>query len=316
MAADNRRRTPDRAGLGEFLRARRARVTPTEVGLAPGPGLRRTPGLRREELAAVAGVSVDYYIRLEQGKETRPSAAVLDALARALRLGTDERAHLHALAEQAARHSTAPRPNPVRTVRPVLRRMLTSLLPAPAYVLSRTSDILAANPPGLRLFAGLDEWPAERRNTIRYLFLHPAARSLFPQWERVAAESVAHLRTVAGTDPDAPDLTALVGELVVKSDEFATMWRRYDVRLKATGRKEYEHPDVGRFGLDYEVLSPARADGQRLVAYQAEPGTPDHDAMLLLALAAGADERQTPSEPAAHPVEPAADPATGRGTDD
>jgi transcriptional regulator with XRE-family HTH domain len=316
MAADNRRRTPDRAGLGEFLRARRARVAPTEVGLAPGPGLRRTPGLRREELAAVAGVSVDYYIRLEQGKETRPSAAVLDALARALRLDTDERAHLHALAEQAARHSTAPRPSPARTVRPVLRRMLTSLLPAPAYVLSRTSDILAANPPGLRLFAGLDEWPAERRNTIRYLFLHPAARSLFPQWERVAAESVAHLRTVAGTDPDAPDLTALVGELVVKSDEFATMWRRYDVRIKATGRKEYEHPDVGRFGLDYEVLSPARADGQRLVAYQAEPGTPDHDALLLLALAAGADGPDAPSAPAPRLVEPTADPATGRGTDD
>lgn len=288
MAADDRRRGPARSGLGEFLRARRARVTPADVGLAPGPGLRRTPGLRREELAAVAGVSVDYYIRLEQGKETRPSAAVLDALARALQLAPDARAHLRALAEQAGRQSVRPVPAPVRTVRPVLRRVLTSLLPAPAYVLSRTNDVLAANPPGLRLFAGLDEWPAERRNTIRYLFLHPAARSLFPDWERVAAESVAHLRTVAGTDPDAPDLTALVGELVVKSDEFATMWRRYDVRIKATGRKEYDHPDVGRFGLDYEVLVPARADGQRLVAYQAEPGSPDHDAMLLLALAADA----------------------------
>lgn len=287
MTSSTPRRSTDN-GLGEFLRARRARVTPSDVGLPTGAGLRRTPGLRREELAAVAGVSVDYYIRLEQGKETRPSSTVVDALARALRLDADEHGHLRALAERAARGARSGRPAPARTVRPGLRRMLDTVLPSPAYVLSRTNDVLAANEPGLRLLAGIDDWPAAQRNTVRFIFLHPNARTLFPYWERIAAETVAHLRTVAGTDPDAPDLAALVGELVVKSDEFATMWRRYDVKVKGGGRKDFEHPVVGRFGLDYEVLSAAGSDGQRIVVYQADPGTPDHDAMLLLGMTAPA----------------------------
>jgi MmyB-like transcription regulator ligand binding domain len=172
-----------------------------------------------------------------------------------------------------------------------VRQLLETVLPSPAYVLSRTNDMLAANAPGSRLLAGIDQWPVRQRNTVRYLFLHPTARTLFPHWETVASEAVAHLRAIAGTDPDAPDLTALVGELVVKSDEFATMWKRYDVKVKGGGRKHFNHPDIGRFTLDYEVLLPAPSDDQRLVVYQAAPGSPDHDAMLLLAMAG-------PTEPA------------------
>lgn len=296
-------RRTDGNGLGEFLRARRARLTPADVGLPAGSGLRRTPGLRREELAAVAGVSVDYYIRLEQGKETRPSDTVLDALARALHLDADEHAHLRALAERAARGAPADRPAPARTVRPGLRRLLDVVLPSPAYVLSRTNDVLAANAPGLRLLAGIEDWPAGQRNTVRFIFLHPGARTLFPHWERIATETVAHLRTVAGTAPDAPDLAALVGELVVKSDEFATMWGRYDVKVKSGGHKDFDHPVVGRFGLDYEVLSAAHADGQRIVVYDAAPGSADHDAMLLLGMTATPDPTHEPL--AVRPDEPA-----------
>jgi len=280
--------THDRTGLGEFLRARRARITPADLGLPAGTGLRRTPGLRREELAAVAGVSVDYYIRLEQGKETRPSEAVVDALARALRLNDDEHAHLRNLVTRGAR-PTGRRTPPGRSVRPSLSRMLDTVLPSPAYVLSRTSDLLAANAPGLRLLAGIEEWPVAARNTIRYMFLHPAARRLYVQWEQVATECVAHLRGIVGADPDAPDVAALIGELVVKSDEFATMWRRYDVKVKSGGRKDFNHPDVGRMNLEYELLYPAHADGQRLVVYQAAPGSSDHDAMLLLGMSYPAD---------------------------
>lgn len=270
--------------LGRFLRARRAGVSPADLGLPVGAGPRRTPGLRREELATMAGVSIDYYVRLERGKETRPSAAVLDALGRALRLDAEEMAYLREIAAQAARRDPSPKPVPSRTVRPTLKRLIESVRPCPAYVISRTNDLLAANPSGLALFPGMTDWPRRQHNSIRYTFLHPAARTLWPDWEIKARNCVAHLRAVAGADQDAPDLAALVGELAVKSPDFSRMWERYDVRRVGYGQKTFLHPEVGPMTLSHEIMEVNRTEGLRIVVYSADPGTPDHDAMVLLDL--------------------------------
>ncbi|QIS15020.1 helix-turn-helix transcriptional regulator [Nocardia arthritidis] len=275
----------DQGELGRFLRARRERVKPAEVGL-PAVGVRRTPGLRREELATLAGMSVDYYVRLERGKEVHPSPAVLERLAAALLLTEAETAHLNALAAGAGGTANPRRRPASRTVRPTARLLLEAVRPNPAILLSRTNDLLAANPSGLALFPGLADWPAKRRNLIRYLFLHPAARTLWPDWETMVPRSVGNLRARAGTDPDDPELTALVGELIVKSPDFARLWHRYDVRPRTVGTKVYNHPTVGRMHLDFENMALPDTDGQYLVIYLAAPDTPDHDAITLLDLAA------------------------------
>lgn len=272
--------------LGRFLRARRTQTSPDQVGLTVGTGLRRTPGLRREELATLAGISIDYYIRLERGNETRPSPAVLDALARALRLEQGEHEHLRDLAAQAARYAPEPSP-PSRTVPPHLKLVLETLRPSPAYVISRSMDLLAWNPGGLALYAGLADWPAGRRNLARHVFLHPTARTLFPDdWEYLVRGCVARLRAVAGTDPDAPDLTGLVGELLLKSADFAKLWERYDVVGRKKTQKTFHHPEVGVLTLSGQSMHLEDTPGQRLGVYTAEPGTPDHTAMLLLDLTA------------------------------
>jgi transcriptional regulator with XRE-family HTH domain len=270
--------------LGRFLRARRARVTPEDVGLAAGSGVRRTPGLRREELATLAGISIDYYTRLERGRETRPSPSVVDALARAMRLGEEEHEHLRSLATLAARSAPEPAAAPSRAVRPGVKLLLENLRPGPAYVVSRSNDILATNPAGLRLLAGIEEWPAKQRNIARYVFLHPAARDLFEDWNNQVRGCVARLRALAGTDPDAPDLAQLVGELLLKSPDFARLWERYDVKGRTQGRKTFHHPEVGDLTLGYQSLLLEGTPGHRLVAYYAEPATPEHDAVALLDL--------------------------------
>jgi transcriptional regulator with XRE-family HTH domain len=270
--------------LGKFLRARRARLQPAEVGLPPGSGLRRTPGLRREELATIAGISIDYYIRLEQGRETNPSHAVLEALARSLRLGHEEHTHLFHLANHAARRQPCA-PAVDRTVRAGIRQLLDAVRPSPAYVLSRINDVHAANPEGLALLPGIEDWPAGRRNTIRYAFLHPAARGLYEDWGRAAAGGVAHLRSVLAVDPDDLELASLVSELTAESAEFAALWERYDVGHWRHGQKTFRHPQVGRFTLNVEVLH-LDDSGQRVTIYQATPGGEDYDAISLLAAAA------------------------------
>ncbi|GAA3425014.1 helix-turn-helix transcriptional regulator [Streptosporangium sandarakinum] len=272
--------------FGRFLLARRGGIRPEDVGLPAGTGTRRTPGLRREELAALAGVSIDYYVRLERGKETRPSPSVVEALADALRLNEEERGFLRELAARAARRAPEPRALPSRRVRPTVMRLLETLRPNPAFVVSRTNDLLAATPGGLRLLHGIADWPERQRNTIRYTFLHPAARDLWVDWEQKAKGCVAQLRALAGTDPDAPDLASLVGELIVKSPDFNRLWERYEVRTIGDGTKTLRHPEVGTMTLSHEGLSLNRAQGQRLIVYMAPPGSPDHDAMTLLDLAA------------------------------
>ncbi|MFJ8108326.1 helix-turn-helix transcriptional regulator [Streptomyces sp. NPDC096132] len=269
-------------GLGRFLRARRTRLTPAEAGLAAGTGRRRTPGLRREELATLAGISIDYYTRLERGKETRPSPSVVDSLARALQLDDDEHEHLRTLASRAARRVPAPRTAPSRTVRPGAKLLLESLRPYPAHIVGRTTDLLAHNPGGLRLLAGMEQWPAKDRNIARYVFLHPAARDLFDDWSNQVRGCVARLRALAATDPDAPDLTRLAGELLVKSPDFARLWERHDVKIHAHGRKTFHHPEVGDLTLGHQSMELEGTPGQRLVAYFAEPNAPAYDALVLL----------------------------------
>ena len=270
------------AELGRFLRARRTQTRPDHVGLTVGAGIRRTPGLRREELATLAGISIDYYVRLERGKETRPSPAVLDSLARALHMDDQQHQHLRELAARAARYVPEPPPAPSRTVRPHLKLLLESLRPNPAYVISRSLDLLAWNPGGLALYAGLDDWPVKQRNLARYFFLHPAARDLFHDWEWQITNCVARLRAIAGTAPDAPDLTNLVGELLLKSPDFAGLWERYEVTGRKPAQKTFHHPQVGTLTLTSQSLHIEGTPGQRIGVYTAEPGSPDHDAMLLL----------------------------------
>jgi transcriptional regulator with XRE-family HTH domain len=253
------------AALGEFLRSRRERIGPAAVGLPPGVGRRQTPGLRREELAALAGVSVDYYTRLERGRDTNPGPAVLDALADALRLDDDERHHLHTLARNAAGRVRPPRTGPGE-VRPGLVKLLEKVRPTAGYVLSQTSDILAANPEGVALLAGLDEWPEDDRNLVRYVFCHPKAREVFEVWPRMAEDCVAHLRTVEAAEPDSPALVKLVAELAAESAEFAELWRRYDVRTKSGARRTFRSPEVGPFELTSEILT--AVGGQRFVVFQ------------------------------------------------
>ncbi|MFF3412226.1 helix-turn-helix transcriptional regulator [Streptomyces sp. NPDC002742] len=297
-------RTPTSSGgsegveLGRFLRARRTQTKPEQVGLTVGTGLRRTPGLRREELATLSGISIDYYVRLERGKETRPSPAVLDSLARALRLDDREHQHLRELAARAARYAPEPPPPPSRTVRPHLGLLLEAIRPNPAYVVSRSMDLLAWNPGGLALYAGLEDWPAKQRNLARYFFLHPAARGLFPDWDTLVRSCVSRLRATAGTAPDAPDLTNLVGELLLKSPEFAGLWERYEVTGLKTGHKTFRHPHVGTISLVPQSMHLEGTPGQRLGVYTAEPGTPDYDALLLLDMTAAEPAPHTaPSDP-------------------
>ncbi|MEU6251322.1 helix-turn-helix transcriptional regulator [Streptomyces sp. NPDC047043] len=284
MAREQRSGRNSGSELGNFLRARRARVTPADVGLPEGAGLRRTPGLRREELATLAGVSMDYYTRLERGRETNPSPSVVDALASALLLEEAEHLHLRELAACAARGRTAERSAAVagQTVDPGLQLLLDGMRPFPAHIVGRTMDLLATNPGGLRLLAGLEDWPEGQRNIVRYVFLHPTPRVLFDDWENQIRGCVARLRALAGIEPDAPDLTGLVDELLTKSPDFVRLWERYDVKGHSHGTKTFHHPEAGTFAFGYHSLQPEGCFGQRLVAYHAAPGTPEYDVMLQL----------------------------------
>ncbi|MFD1271778.1 helix-turn-helix transcriptional regulator [Streptomyces kaempferi] len=282
MARERQNGSSGGTDLGSFLRARRTHVSPEEAGLRIGPALRRAPGLRREELATLAGVSIGYYTRLERGRETRPSPAVVDALAGALRLDAQEHEHLRDLVAGAVRGAPRAPVTPSRSVRPGVRLLLENLRPNPAHVISRTADVLACNPGGMRLLAYLDKWPVRERNVARYVLLHPDAPSLFDDWDEQVRACVGRMRALAGTDPGAPDLAELVDELLVKSPDFARLWDHYDVRLRSHGHRTFHHPEVGDLTLGYQSMHLEGTPGHRLVAYYAEPGTPGYDAMTLL----------------------------------
>lgn len=270
-----------RAELSEFLRTRRARLTPEDVGLPRYGRQRRVPGLRREELAQLAGVSVAYYTRLEQGNGRNVSAEVLDAIARALRLTDAEHAHLTHLARPAGHKKKA---SPARQqVRGALRQLLDTVDTVPAYVTGRRADILAWNRTASALFGDWAELAPQERNWARLIFLRPDYRELFVDWGSKAADVVSYLRMDAGCHPDDPKLSALVGELSVKSEEFRRLWATHDVKEKGHGTKQIRHPLVGELTLSYETLRLPDDAEQSLVIYHAEPGSASAEALRLLA---------------------------------
>ncbi|MCS0606252.1 helix-turn-helix transcriptional regulator [Streptomyces sp. LP11] len=270
-----------RAELSEFLRSRRARLKPEDVGLPDFGRHRRVPGLRREELAQLAGVSVAYYTRLEQGNGRNVSAEVLDAIARALRLTDAEHAHLTHLAKPTS-HKKKP-PARRQQVRPSLCRLLDRLEGVPAYVVGRRSEILAWNRMAAAVFGDWAELPAEERNWARLVFLRPDYRELFVDWEQKAIDIVCALRMDAGCWPDDPRLSALVGELSVKSEEFRRLWATHDVKEKSHGVKRLHHPLVGELSLDFESFRLADDADQALLTYHAEPGSVSAESLRLLA---------------------------------
>ncbi|MBF6059204.1 helix-turn-helix domain-containing protein [Nocardia terpenica] len=286
------------ADLGSFLRARRARLQPGDVGLVSYGARRRVPGLRREELAQLAGVSVAYYTSLEQGQARNASAEVLDALARALRLDDDERAHLHDLAGAAPRIRRAAATK--ETVSPHLRQLLDAMDAVPAIVYGRYLDVLAWNGLGHALVGPhLPPEPADPPNHVRMLFLDPDYRNLFVHRESETRPAVAYLRLAAGRHPDDQRLAALVGELCVKSPEFAELWNDHEVRECTFGTKQFRHPAVGHFELSYQVLRLPDNPDQQLQLLSAAPESKAQTALHLLGSIA-ATEWTAPNSERAH----------------
>ncbi|MGK5556674.1 helix-turn-helix domain-containing protein [Actinomadura kijaniata] len=267
--------------MGEFLKSRRARLRPEDVELRAYGGRRRVPGLRREELAQVAGVSVAYYIRLEQGNADNVSAEVLDAIARALRLTPDERAHLHRLARPPR---PAPRAEAVR-LRPPLQHLLDSITHAPAYIVGHYTNVVAWNRLTAAVFVDLAEVPPEERTWSHQIHLNPDYRArLDDNWLPVARRNVAYLRLRLGQDPHDPKLRGLVDELLERGEEFARMWEEHLVEDLRHGEARVRHPEVGRLVLPFETLHlPGDPDLSRLMLYAAEPGSPSEAALRRLA---------------------------------
>jgi transcriptional regulator with XRE-family HTH domain len=280
-----------RSEVREFLTSRRGKVTPEQAGLTTyGP--RRVPGLRRSEVATLAGVSIEYYTRIERGNLSGVSESVLEALARALQLDDAERAHLFDLAAAAgpttpARRRRSPKPH----VRPDVQWTIDAMTGAAAFVFNGRLDILAANQLGRALFSELYLNPARPVSTPRFVFLDPRAREFYSDWDRAAGETVAVLRAEAARDPDDRDLSDLVGELSTKSEEFRTLWAAHNVRLHNSGVKHLHHPVVGDLSLKYNGLVLAADAGLTIFVYMAEPGSKSEQSLNLLASWAATHEQ-------------------------
>jgi transcriptional regulator with XRE-family HTH domain len=274
-----------RTEIREFLTTRRNRITPEQAGLPTyGGARRRVPGLRREEVALLAGVSTDYYTRLERGGATGVSDGVIDGVVRALQLDEAERAHLHDLIRTAGPPGPPPRRRPAQArVRPTVQRIADSMHGTPAVVLNGRLDILATNALGRALFAPVFADPRRPPTNPRFVFLDPSATEFFRDWDMVANDTVALLRAEAGHDPHDRQLTDLVGELATRSDDFRARWAAHDVRIHTTGVKRLHHPVVGDLDLPFESFPLPADPGQSLVTYTAEPGSPTQDALDLLA---------------------------------
>ncbi|MFD5749735.1 helix-turn-helix domain-containing protein [Streptomyces sp. NPDC127033] len=295
-----------RRQIQEFLASRRARISPQSVGLPVAGRKRRVPGLRREEVAALAGLSVDYYIRLERGALTNASDSVVNAIARALRLDETEQAHLIDLA-RSGRATTAPsrpRRTPPAAIAPQLQSVLDALVGVPALVRSPTLDVIAANPLARALYSVVYTEVRTAPNLARFTFLDPQAERFWRDWDRVADDLVAHLRAAAGATPYDRNLTDLIGELSTRSDTFRQLWARHDVRAYGRGTKHFHHPVVGDMDLCYDLLHPAAEPGLVMITYTAEPGTTSHDNLTLLASWAAtqntAQDGTTPTRPSSH----------------
>jgi transcriptional regulator with XRE-family HTH domain len=264
------------SNLGEYLKVRRERLRPQDVGL-PGGSRRRVPGLRREEVALLAGISVEYYLRLEQGRDQHPSDQVLDSLARALQLDTDSETYLKKL-------STPTKPVRRRAARPEqvsagVQSLIDSWSTTPALVHGRYMSTLAANP----MAVALSPFFAPGINTLRAAFREPEMREFYLDWDEMTAKAVAYLRSVIVPNIDDPEVVELIGELSLHSDRFRTLWAKQDVRQKTSGTTRFNHPQVGPLTLNYEKLALPGAPHQMLITYHATPGTPSHEKLQLLA---------------------------------
>jgi transcriptional regulator with XRE-family HTH domain len=270
-----------RAEIAEFLRTRRNRITPGQAGVIGG-GRRRVPGLRREEVAILAGVSVEYYARMERGDLAGVSAEVLDALARALQLDEAETDHLHDLARGTGSAPPQRKRPAEQSVKPTLQRFLDAVTGAPMWVRDRSMDFIAANPLGRALYAPILDDPANRGNTARFTFLNPAAQIFFPDWEQNADDLVATLRSYAGQNPLDKKLTDLIGELVTRSDVFRHRWAAHHVRHHRAGIKRIRHPAVGDLEFSYQAMDLPATPEWFMFAYTAEPGSPTEERLKLL----------------------------------
>ena len=282
-----------RSEIREFLTSRRARITPERAGLPTFGGTRRVPGLRREEVALLAGVSVDYYTRLERGNASGVSETVLEALARALQLDDTERAHLFDLARATQTSIPHRRRRPQQRIRPSVQHMLDAMTDVPAFVRNGRLDILGANRLGRALYAGHFDSPAQPTNTARFVFLDDRATTFYVEWERVASDVVAVLRAEAGRDPYDRELSGLVGELSTRSELFRTLWAAHNVRKHDTGLKRFHHPLIGELTLTYEALELVADPGLTLFVYTAEPGSKSEQALNLLASWTATPDQET-----------------------
>jgi transcriptional regulator with XRE-family HTH domain len=262
--------------LGDYLRVRRERLRPDEVGL-PARARRRVPGLRREEVALLAGISAEYYLRLEQGRDRHPSEQVLNGLARALQLDADAEAHLYELARSGRTpRRRAPRPE---RVSPSVETLIDNWTTTPALVLGRLMTVLAAN----ALAVALSPFFAPGGNPLRAAFLEPEMREFYRDWDKMTAKTVAYLRSIIGAGVDDPRLAELIGELSLSSERFRTLWARQDVRLRTSGVTRFLHPQVGPLDLHYEKLALPGVPDQMLITYHAESGSPSYERLQLLA---------------------------------
>jgi transcriptional regulator with XRE-family HTH domain len=297
---DRRSEAPDaKQEVKAFLTSRRAKLSPEQAGFAARGGNRRVPGLRREEVAILAGVSVDYYTRLERGMLAGTSEAVLDSLARALQLDEAERTHLFDLARAANASGTSRRRTASRGVRPSVQRMLDSMVGAPAWVRNARHDLLAANRLGFALYSELLTDPIRPANNARFVFLNPKSHEFFVDWDRAADDIVAMLRSEAGRNPYDKALTELIGQLSTQSETFRTRWAAHNVRFHRTGRKQLRHSVVGDLDLSYEAME-LPGDDLTVLVYTAEPGSPSQDALNLLASWAATMDQQVLDESATH----------------
>jgi transcriptional regulator with XRE-family HTH domain len=281
----------NRADIRDFLTSRRARITPEQAGLLPGGGRRRVSGLRREEVAVLAGVSTDWYTRLEKGHISGVSEDVLEAVARALQLDEAERTYLFDLARAAARPNRTPQRRSTAQIPPRVQWMLDSMTGSAAFVASGRLDILATNTLGRALHSPMFDGPRRPANFARFQFLDPKAHDYYQDWEGAANVTVALLRAEAGRRPHDTQLRELVGELSTVSDEFRTRWAAHDVRIHHNGAKQFHHPVVGPLELGYctlELPTEGRSD-LRLTVYTAEPGSVSEDGLKLLASWAATD---------------------------
>ncbi|MCI1634598.1 helix-turn-helix domain-containing protein [Bifidobacterium sp.] len=272
---DTDRRTKE---LGDFLRAQRARLRPEQFDVLHTERPRRVPGLRREEIAHLVGISVEYYTRIEQGR-IPPSSAILDDLSYVMHMNGDQRAYLFRLAQKTVPHSE----QTLETIQPPLQRMLDDLATTPAFVIGQRTDIIGWNHLAAAMITDFATIPPTKRNFIRLLFMQPAMRDLYVDWDDVVNLAVARLRMFSAQNPNDPRLLALLKDLSANDRSFDALWKSHEVSNKATGFKKLNHPRVGILELEWQALSPAQDPDQQIIIWTAKPGSQTYHALQRLA---------------------------------